>query len=153
MAVTKYPSKVTLGSERLLVPRGWLTAQSTMMEKAWWQEHEAAGHMVSAAGKQREMSAVAPLTFSFLLILESKHMGRWQPQPGQVFPPQLNPEVHLLSDSPIRSRWQSRLIIQGYTVLLKILNLNPGFLPCLWPFSSQTNTHTHTHNFYVYNKS
>lgn len=100
----KCMSEVTLGREGLLLPHVWLTAQTILMGKAWRQENEAAGHTVSADRKQRAMNAVAQLTSSFLLVLGSKHIGRWHPCPGYVFPPQFNPEVHLLSDSPIRSR-------------------------------------------------
>jgi hypothetical protein len=35
-----------------------------MAEKAWWQEHEAAGHFASTVRKQREMDAGAQLTVS-----------------------------------------------------------------------------------------
>lgn len=31
--------------------------QSIMAGKAWWQEHEASGHIASAVRKQREMDA------------------------------------------------------------------------------------------------
>ena len=37
-----------------------------MLEKAWQQEREAAGHMASTVRKQREMDAGAQLTFFFL---------------------------------------------------------------------------------------
>ena len=42
----------------------YLKVQSIMAEKAWWQEHEAAGHIASTVRKQREMDAGAQLTVS-----------------------------------------------------------------------------------------
>lgn len=42
----------------------WFKGTVHQVEKAWWQEHEADGHVASAVWKQREMDAGAPLTFS-----------------------------------------------------------------------------------------
>lgn len=47
-----------------------------MAGKSWKQEHKAAGHIASPAGKQREMNAAGQLTFPSLLSLEISISGK-----------------------------------------------------------------------------
>lgn len=56
-----------------------------MAGKAWWQEGEAADHMASPVGKQRETDAGAQLTLAFLRS-PGPHPVAWSfPNLGEVF--------------------------------------------------------------------
>lgn len=65
-----------------------------------WQQQEAAGHMTSSIGKQREMDAGAQLPFSCRLQLSPQPMGWGCPRSGWLVPPQLNLFGNLLTDKP-----------------------------------------------------
>lgn len=85
LAVAKYSIKAAYGR------KGWLsvpfhTTRSIVVGKAWWQEREAAGHIVFAVRKQGVVGVAAQL--SFILTL-SQMMKLCCPHLGQVFLPQL----------------------------------------------------------------
>lgn len=65
-----------------------------------WQQQEAAGHMTSSIGKQREMDAGAQLPFSCRLQLSPQPMGWGCPCSGWLVPPQLNLFGNPLTDKP-----------------------------------------------------
>lgn len=66
LAVTKYLIKAANGRKGLLsVP--FHTTPSITVGKAWWQEREAAGHIVFAVRKQQVVGVAAQLSFILTL--------------------------------------------------------------------------------------